>query len=1169
LRIPNVAPGRRIKCPRCGDVFAAPTPPRDENLPVVEPIEEPADSPVPAKTLPTPEEPVEVLSLADDEPAPAPKKEKKSVGITGAPRTSDGEPAKVKPAAAPRKPKPAKNRPGKTRAAAAWDEEDRPTRSAINPFVLIGVLTVLAASVVAVGVFVVIRQSDRRAEQVARAEEAAAAEQREADLRLKREAERALVQPKLELPRPPVGQPDPVRPEPFRPEPFRPEPFNADLPEIAPPPPVAPPVAPPVRPPVVPPFDPPVRPPKRKGDEAPDKAAVVFPPAQPVVIKPAPLAEDRVELKLPGVVSDACVGGGGRYWCLLLAEEKQVAVFDVNAGKIAKYLPVAGGKMLLAASMNKLIVAYPDTGAMTRFDLATLEKEVTVQSPVERIHALVMGSASAGPLVAVHTGGTSSIDLTTFKAVDATPAMAGMFRNDLGRHYRVSPDGHVIGSWSSRVSPSGLYVNPLGETAVKAFSEHKTVGFVLPSADGTTVTAAGVFDPTGKPLAGPEGYFFRAPALEGKFYLTIPGGGGAQHNTGRSDVNKPTVLYSTGEARALITLPNVELPAGNEAWAATDFLGDKKVLFTTAGQLIAVIDKTNDKLVLHKFDLLAALDRAGVDYLLVTSRPPAARPGAPFKYAPEVKSKRGGVAMKLDAGPAGMKVDPDGSVTWDVPKDWNGTESVILTITDKSGQEIFHTFTLTPAPAANGGVAVADPPRPEPRPEPVPPAPVGGDRPGVRPAAAPVKITPTKAADKAEIKLPGTVDLTCFGCNGRFVLLRIPSQKQIAVLDVCEGKVAKYIPIPEDSALMAAGNEHLFVLNPTANVIQRWDLTTLEKELTVANPLTGAPRQLLMGHASNGPLFVVGPNKALDPKTLKEIDLGKGAGGRGMGDMAGHPSYPPAVRISADGRVFAWFSQGTSPSGLSSMVLGGDEAKCHYAHVTVGAIIPGPDGTLFTAGGLFTPELKALDGANANRYQYWHHAPIPAAHGKLYLSIAPDELPNGINKKGGPKVTLKLVGENRPLVELGELAGFDIPKNHNQTGARGLQLHDRVFMVPDAKAMAVLHATADKVTIHALDVDALMDKAGIDYLYVTSKPPGAVCGMLFSYKPEVKSRKGGVKLKLDAGPDGMKVAADGTVTWDVPENFADTSVSVILTVSDKTGQEVFHTFTLPVATRPR
>src|SRR5262249_59154437 len=63
---------------------------------------------------------------------------------------------------------------------------------------------------------------------------------------------------------------------------------------------------------------------------------------------------------------------------------------------------------------------------------------------------------------------------------------------------------------------------------------------------------------------------------------------------------------------------------------------------------------------------------------------------------------------KLEAGPDGTKVAPDGTITWDVPKDWKGTESVIVTVSDSTGQEIFHTFTLA-APGAKPAARPANP----------------------------------------------------------------------------------------------------------------------------------------------------------------------------------------------------------------------------------------------------------------------------------------------------------------------------------------------------------------------------------------------------------------------------------------------------------------------------
>src|SRR5262245_12736939 len=76
----------------------------------------------------------------------------------------------------------------------------------------------------------------------------------------------------------------------------------------------------------------------------------------------------------------------------------------------------------------------------------------------------------------------------------------------------------------------------------------------------------------------------------------------------------------------------------------------------------------------------------------------------------------------------------------------------------------------------------------------------------------------------------------------------------------------------------------------------------------------------------------------------------------------------------------------------------------------------------------------------------------------------------------------------------------------------------------------------------------------------TLPPPVARKGGEYSYLIVVKSKKGGVKCRLEAGPPGMKVTADGMLTWAVPADAADGERDVIITVSDGSGQEVFHTF---------
>lgn len=475
-----------------------------------------------------------------------------------------------------------------------------------------------------------------------------------------------------------------------------------------------------------------------------------------------------------------------------------------------------------------------------------------------------------------------------------------------------------------------------------------------------------------------------------------------------------------------------------------------------------------------------------------------------------------------------------------------------------------------PNPGAFGNPPGFPPPAGAPREAPGNP-PAAADRPRaggnpVRAADEPFPITPTKAADRAEVKLPAPADAACWAGGGRFVVFRLPRVRQAAVLDLSEGKVAKYLPLPEEGCLVAAGMEHVFVLAPAANVIQRWSLKTFEKEATIVNPVGGTPRQIVMGHAAASPLLVAGPGVGrggfafLDPKTMRDFDVPPAVNGPGM--HAGVGNFPQ-VRVSADGRVYAW----AGPFGYQSLVFGaGGEVKEFREGNGQGPLVPGPDGTIFTSSGLLSPELKPV----GERKPGFGSVLVPAAHGNYYLDLFTGNAFDGGNPPR-TRVSVKMLGDNRPLVDIGVPDGLDLkadPFGGRGAGLGTLSLAERVFVSPDAKAMAVLNGTFDKVVLHAFDIDQLLDRSGIDYLLVTGRPPAAVRGTTFTYTPAVKSKKGGVKVTVDAGPDRMK-AAGGTVTWAIPENFADGSVSVILTVSDASGQEVFHTFTLAVTDKPR
>jgi predicted Zn finger-like uncharacterized protein len=471
------------------------------------------------------------------------------------------------------------------------------------------------------------------------------------------------------------------------------------------------------------------------------------------------------------------------------------------------------------------------------------------------------------------------------------------------------------------------------------------------------------------------------------------------------------------------------------------------------------------------------------------------------------------------------------------------------------------------AASGDAPAEVAGPPPPPPilpdlRPKSAPPS-------AKRPAA-PLPPVPAElpapgaiAADRVEVRLPSIAERLCVGGAGRYIVLHIPKERKLAVFDASEGKVSRYLPAAEDTVLIAAGQDKLFVVLPSASAIQRWDLRTGEREVTAPLALkNGTPAGMVMGSASRGPLFVIerggigrGGMLFLDPVTFRPADYDEDD--RRVGLRRFGPD--DFSRASADGTVFTSWSPGTSPQGFNTLRLTGRTIRYHYDHVSVGHLTPSADGkVVYTARGAFTPEAKPLDGADArgNREDYL----IPSAHGDYYLRIPLGPRGGAGRERRGP-ATLHMAGDQRPLVTIPDLP---VPTSANAWDREKIGLDQRLHFIPSAKILVALAPSNDHLIVYKLDLDEALEKSGVDFLLVTSTPVGAARrGGEYAYQIQVKSKKGGVKYKPESGPPGMAVDGAGRLTWRVPVA-GEPEVQVLLTIADAAGQEIFHTFRIAV-----
>ncbi|MBA4192705.1 MAG: hypothetical protein C0467_32465 [Planctomycetaceae bacterium] len=416
------------------------------------------------------------------------------------------------------------------------------------------------------------------------------------------------------------------------------------------------------------------------------REAALLTPADPTTVKitPPALDDDKVVKRLPEVFDDVVVGGGGRYLIFHMPKLKKLAIFDVNEARVTKYIPVSEDvKGRYAASLDSVVIGLRGTGKLERWSLTTFELEKSSPpSFKEEIGTVVMGHGSNGPVVI----NGQFFDLANFKPMPVTYS-DGKEHPSIGGGRIASGDGTVFGAWNTRNSPASATAFVLENSTVKRY-DVGDLRHVVPGPDGRTVfTGKGIVSRTLQSASPDDGtYGYCLPAVRGDYFLSL--------STATAGKGGGFTVYLKGLNHPVAKLDKADHGISFDGWDREEAGPWRRVFFVPDANVIAVLPSSNDRVVLHKFDADAALEKSGHDYLIVTSQAPReVKVGTTFTYPIKVKSKQGGVTFKLDSGPKGMAVSAEGVITWAVPAEASaGDHDVILTVRDKAGQEVFHTF---------------------------------------------------------------------------------------------------------------------------------------------------------------------------------------------------------------------------------------------------------------------------------------------------------------------------------------------------------------------------------------------------------------------------------------------------------------------------------------------
>jgi len=155
-------------------------------------------------------------------------------------------------------------------------------------------------------------------------------------------------------------------------------------------------------------------------------------------------------------------------------------------------------------------------------------------------------------------------------------------------------------------------------------------------------------------------------------------------------------------------------------------------------------------------------------------------------------------------------------------------------------------------------------------------------------------------------------------------------------------------------------------------------------------------------------------------------------------------------------------------------------------------------------------------------------------------------------------------GETSPIMTVD---GIELPKTERDmhpAHVAHLNMDRQIFLLPVADAIVSIPTPGDAIYIHRFQLDEELKKSEVDYLFAASVPPAAVkTGTTFQYQVEGKSKRGGIKYRLESGPTGMAISPTGMVTWKAARSSEGEEV-VIVALSDASGQETFHTFKVRV-----
>ncbi len=876
---------------------------------------------------------------------------------------------------------------------------------------------------------------------------------------------------------------------------------------------------------------------------------------------PIPPREKTV-LDFPQGYDDFCPAGGGRMLLVWSKQAGTVSVVDLVAKRIVKAIPVDDDDVHLAGGATKFVIYGGLKKTLTRYDLATQALEQVELFPATTVVSIGMGCNSEGPVLVAVEGPTvpesldSSVVITPERRVEAlslsslkleSPAMAVSAKHNHGQ-INVTPDGRSFScGYIFGFVRSGKIEVVYADTAAGA----------APTGDGRIWFLGREGRTRRQEIVYPDNSRLRyIPALVGPHMLVLD-----------VDNDGKVLKGRLGSQWETVTSTNVyDLTVGHvlDRSLQPDRRRNQITLFVPEHELFACTGPREYEFVIQRLSLPGEMSQGGHDYFTVTTSPPEEYvPGQDWYHQVRAISQRGTVRFRLEEAPSGMAITTDGTLTWRPDATENREHAILLAAVDSVGRQIFQSFSIR-----SGNVPYVGDPKVILYGKPVnlsPPEPAAPVTPTVAATSAPVAVStsaPAVAAgprEKQTLKLPAGISNLCVGGAGRYVVAHLKSLRQVVVVDVKARKILKYLPVQGDRVLLAAGMRKFVVAAVDKNSLERYDLATGVREKQMTHELAGV-LYAAMGSASEGPLLIGGgPDfrggfEFLDLNSLARVPV----------NVAKKSAIPPVLndnaRAAANGSLFTLWRDEPPRFGMNVLSLVGTNVDVYAAHDDSGLILPAADGSsIFSRRGVYQSHAQlvtpgAFDGDHPALM-------LPAAVGPLSVLYRDSHLDDARSSQSHiQQLTLHVASQIKPILALRDVV-YPTFAEDEMFNRPALTVDKRLLFLPGGDAIATVPLSMDQLIVQRFNLDEELAQSTVDYFFTSSIPPtSAEPGKPIRYQIEARSKQGGARFRLESGPTGMTVSPAGLVEWQPTAGQGEQTVIVV--VSDNSGQEIFHNFTL-------